>query len=456
VMSVLPMAVLYYLYVQMRDYGRVDMTSDELNVTLYLIVIGIAVGYLGMRSVLRRLMIISRTSAEALKKVLGPHEAPDLDGDENEITVLTRSFEIAMTRLRDNIRNLELAKKTLHSVLAKVGSGIASMENIDSFLELILETVAESLGSATGALLLVDPHTDELCVKTVYGARLDLSHEYRMQWAEGPFEAVRQARDPVLVEQLGAGAVPDDIRRVLFTEPLLCAPLILRDAVFGAIAISRKKSQKPFTHDEFNLLKNIAQQTAVAVENSQLNEDAERTYFETISALALAVEAKDVYSRGHLDRVAEYATKIAQKLHLSNEQLSVLRDAARLHDVGKIGVYDDVLRKPGKLTAQEREMIVKHPAIGESIIKPIRSLRPLCDVVRHHHERLDGSGYPDGLKGDQISLLARILAVADIYDALTTDRPYRKGSSPQEAKNILRGMQGEIDMDIVNILCEVT
>ena len=101
-------------------------------------------------------------------------------------------------------------------------------------------------------------------------------------------------------------------------------------------------------------------------------------------------------------------------------------------------------------------MIVKHPAIGESIIKPIRSLRPLCDVVRHHHERLDGSGYPDGLKGDQISLLARILAVADIYDALTTDRPYRKGSSPQEAKNILRGMQGEIDMDIVNILCEVT
>jgi len=164
------------------------------------------------------------------------------------------------------------------------------------------------------------------------------------------------------------------------------------------------------------------------------------------------VDAKDRYSRGHLERVAQYCVTIAETLNLSQEDVILLRDAARLHDVGKIGVPDELLMKPAPLEDSEMEIMKKHSEIGESIIKPVGSLRPLCDIVRHHHEKLDGSGYPDGLKGDQITLLARISAVADIFDALTTDRPYRKRFSFDEALQEMRAMKGQIDQEIVESL----
>ena len=198
-----------------------------------------------------------------------------------------------------------------------------------------------------------------------------------------------------------------------------------------------------------NLFHNLALQTAVAIENSRLNEDAERTYFETISALALAVEAKDPYSRGHSDRVAKFVVQIGKHLNLSPEDLHILRDAAKLHDLGKIGVIDKVLKKEGPLTEQEMAMMRKHSEIGEGIIKPIRSLRNLCDLVRHHHEKLNGNGYPDGIKGEEIHRLVRILTVADIYDALTSTRSYRSAFTADKAFEELRKMKDQVDQEIV-------
>jgi HD-GYP domain-containing protein (c-di-GMP phosphodiesterase class II) len=139
---------------------------------------------------------------------------------------------------------------------------------------------------------------------------------------------------------------------------------------------------------------------------------------------------------------------------LGQSDVKMLRDAARLHDIGKIGVTDMVLLKPGPLNDEEWEMMKKHPEIGEGIIKPIQSLRNLCDIVRHHHEKLDGSGYPDGLKGDEIKPLVRILTVADIFDALTTDRPYRKGFTHDKAIEELRKMEGKLDMKMVEALVQ--
>ena len=209
-----------------------------------------------------------------------------------------------------------------------------------------------------------------------------------------------------------------------------------------------------FSDEDLGLVFNLASQTAVAIENAKLNRDIEKTYFETISALALAVDAKDQYSRGHLDRVATHALMIGKRLGLDNEDLDTLRDAARLHDVGKIGIPDEILKKEGGLTDEEWVIMRRHPEIGESIIKPIRSLHHLCDIIRHHHEKLDGTGYPDRLKGEEISPLVRIISVADVYDALTTQRPYRPKKSKQDAINILRSMKSHLDQDIVNILVE--
>jgi hypothetical protein len=168
----------------------------------------------------------------------------------------------------------------------------------------------------------------------------------------------------------------------------------------------------------------------------------QRGYAEVIVALVGAVEAKDVYTRGHTQRVSDLSVRIGQELKLPHERLRVLSQAAMLHDIGKIGVPDSILNKPGPLTLEEFATIQEHPARGHSIIKDVRSLQAVVGGVRHHHERLDGSGYPDGLVGEQIPLEARIIAVADVYDALTSLRPYRPAWSRDRALAVLDEQAG--------------
>ncbi len=158
-------------------------------------------------------------------------------------------------------------------------------------------------------------------------------------------------------------------------------------------------------------------------------------------SLALAVESRDASTAGHCHRLAALASRLGHRLGLDELEVQALRRAGMLHDIGKVSIPDSILLKPGPLTLAERQVMEQHPVIGERICQPLRSLRPVLPVIRHHHERLDGSGYPDGLRGDQIPQTARILQVADIYDALTSDRPYRSALTPA---NALAVMEAEI------------
>jgi putative nucleotidyltransferase with HDIG domain len=172
-----------------------------------------------------------------------------------------------------------------------------------------------------------------------------------------------------------------------------------------------------------------------------------------IVALGGAVEAKDPYTRGHTLRVAELAVRIGQELRLSPERLRVLNRAALLHDIGKIGVPDTILNKPAKLTEDEYAIIKEHPVRGYGMIKHVKSLQRELGGVRHHHERLDGSGYPDGLKGDAIPLDARIIAVADVFDALTSPRPYRDAWPRERALALIDSEAGsKLDARCVHAL----
>jgi hypothetical protein len=168
----------------------------------------------------------------------------------------------------------------------------------------------------------------------------------------------------------------------------------------------------------------------------------QRGYTDVIVALIEAVEAKDPYTRGHTQRVAELSQLIAQDLGLNRREQGVLHQAAVLHDIGKIGIPDAVLNKPGGLCEAEFEIIKEHPVRGYRMIRHVKSLRQQAEGVRHHHERLDGSGYPDGLRGDGIPFIARIIAVADVFDALTSERPYRRAYSVDEALEIIRQESG--------------
>ncbi|MGB6369572.1 MAG: HD domain-containing phosphohydrolase, partial [Atribacterota bacterium] len=202
---------------------------------------------------------------------------------------------------------------------------------------------------------------------------------------------------------------------------LLIIPIIIENKAIGAINLD----DVSFTKDTINLLESFSEQAAVAINNARLYQKIQDSYFEIVKALAQAIEAKDPYTHGHSERVMQYAVLIAQKLGLPEEEKESLKYAAILHDIGKIGVRGIILNNPNGLTVKEYDEIKKHPLVGEGIIKPIELLQPIRPLIRHHHEWYNGKGYPDGLSGENIPLGARIQAVADAYDAMKSDRPYR-------------------------------
>lgn len=195
----------------------------------------------------------------------------------------------------------------------------------------------------------------------------------------------------------------------------------------------------------------------IARHSFQLYMDMRKNYLNTVEALVQALEAKDSYTSGHSGRVAQLSVKLAEELKLPEDKVEFIKYAGVLHDVGKIGVSEAVLNKQGQLTKAEWETIRSHPSVGQNIIQNIDFLFDVGQVVRHHHERIDGKGYPDGLKGEEISLESRIIAIADTYDAMTSDRSYRKGKTPREALNELECVAGtQLDAQLVEVFCKIT
>jgi putative two-component system response regulator len=174
--------------------------------------------------------------------------------------------------------------------------------------------------------------------------------------------------------------------------------------------------------------------------------------------LALTIEARDPSTNGHCERLAHYAVTLGAALGLGGDDLAALHRGGYLHDVGKVGVPDAVLLKPGKLTAEEFEIMKRHPVIGDTLCAPLQSLRRVRPIIKHHHERLDGTGYPDRLRGDEVPILARIVSIVDVYDALTTDRPYRPALTHADAVRELREgvAAGHYDPRLVEAFLDIT
>jgi HD-GYP domain-containing protein (c-di-GMP phosphodiesterase class II) len=197
----------------------------------------------------------------------------------------------------------------------------------------------------------------------------------------------------------------------------------------------------------------LANQSAIAIENSRLYGDLQKAYHESIVALMNTVEAKDAYTRGHSRRTSRYSLGIAQEMKLHGKVCEEIRTSAELHDIGKVGVRDLIIGKESALSTMEFQDIQSHVLTGESILKPIEYLRFALPVIRHHHEYYDGSGYPDGLKGDEIPLEARIVGVADAFDAMTTQRPYNEPLSIKKALEKFESQKGrQFDPDVVDAL----
>jgi len=238
-------------------------------------------------------------------------------------------------------------------------------------------------------------------------------------------------------------------------ETLMAVPLKVRDQVLGMMVVVSFARGRRFVEGERKALLILASRAAIAVENARLYRQLEEAFRETIEGLVFALEAKDRFTRGHSERVSQYAKIIAEGMGLPEEEVEKISQAARLHDIGKIGIKMEALLKEGKLTPEEYKMFQTHPEIGKRILEPIGFLQDIVPLIYHHHERYDGTGYPERKKGEEIPLGARILAVADSYDVMTSDRPYRKALSVEEAVEELRRNRGtQFDPHVVDVFIE--
>jgi putative nucleotidyltransferase with HDIG domain len=225
-------------------------------------------------------------------------------------------------------------------------------------------------------------------------------------------------------------------------------PLRTRERLLGFIAVMSLTEGKRFLEGQRKLLSIVASRAAAAIDNARLYEDLQSTFQQTIESLARTIDKMDRYTAGHSERVATYAAALARWIGLSPDKVENVRQAALMHDIGKIGCVMN-LNKPGKLTQDEYEIFKKHPVYGRDILDPIRFLEPVIPGVHLHHERWDGRGYPIGLKGDDIPLIARIISVADTYDAMTSDRAYRRALPHEVTVNeILRCSGTQFDPNV--------
>lgn len=234
------------------------------------------------------------------------------------------------------------------------------------------------------------------------------------------------------------------------TENLVAVPLYRGRDVFGALILGN--IARELNKEDLDLLQITANQIAIATERSRMYDELERNYLSTLKALANSIEAKDPYTRGHSDRVTHLALMIGEAMDLSDRELSTLHYGGILHDIGKIGVAEGILNKSEALTQDEYMVIQRHPVIGEEIVTTIPFLRRALPLIRHHHERVDGKGYPDGLAGPKIPLPVRILSVCDAFDAMSSDRPYRK-ALPLDVclKELADKMGTQFDSEVVQV-----
>ena len=237
---------------------------------------------------------------------------------------------------------------------------------------------------------------------------------------------------------------------------LVAAPLRLQKELRGFLVAISYDPRMIFTDGHGKSMVIFSSRAFLALENARLYEELAQTLTQTIEGLVVALEAKDYYTRGHSERVALYARRIAEAMDLDPVQVNNITHAARLHDIGKIGIRLETLNKPGKLTKEEQKMFQYHTQLSRKILEPIKIMRDIIPIIYHHHEHFDGKGYPEGKKGEDIPLGARILAVADSYEVMTSDRPYRKARSQRQAIQELRRCTGnQFDPQVVEIFLKV-
>jgi len=359
--------------------------------------------------------------------------------------------------LEDKNTNLEKVVARL-STLYKVGLAINSDMDSANIFRLIIDTTIETLHADIGYIIIHDKQKDAMRVNTLVGHDdMPKGEVYLPMKSSSVSGWVINNAKPLLISDINDTPQFDRFSALGYErKTLVCAPLIVKDEVIGTITVVNKNDGSTYTNEELGLLTTIAAQASIAIKNATLYEDQQKTYLNTIHALVSAIEASDSYTRGHSERVTRYSVAIAKRIGLSAERLKIMERAAILHDIGKIGINVSLLHKVGRLTPEDVLDLQQHPIIGIKILEPIEFLHDVRLCIAQHHERYDGKGYPNGLAAEDLLLESRILAIADAYDAMTSDRPYRKALSVEIAIKELHDHAGtQFDPAIVPHFVEI-
>ena len=340
------------------------------------------------------------------------------------------------------------------STLYEMSRALGSTLDLDEMLDATLDAAMHSFAVDSGYVVLRDQASGEIELRAWRGPG-DRPADGRAVRASMSEWVIRQGR-PLIFNPSQQGDEVENVDAVTGALAALCVPLVSVDVVVGAIAVGSHDPTVRFTGDDVRLLSTIANHVTIAIGNTELFASVQDAYLATVRALAAAVDAKEPYMRDHSARVAVFARATAEKMGLSHHQRTAIEMAAYLHDIGKIGISEQILRKPGPLTVEEMATMRHHPLIGANILRPVAFPWSIAPAVRHHHEHFDGSGYPAGLRGEEIPLLARVLSVSDAYEAMIADRPYRDRLVVDDAiAELVRCSGTDFDPRVVEALIEV-
>jgi HD-GYP domain-containing protein (c-di-GMP phosphodiesterase class II) len=360
--------------------------------------------------------------------------------------------KIGIDRWPDRLKRIEEKAGRL-ALLSRLSQILNSTLDYKEIRRRAMEAATRLMKAEVGSLLLLDEGKRQLYFEVVLGEREKEIKAIFLNSGEGIAGWVAQHGKPLIVnspEKDPRFFKAVDEKTEFKTRNIVCVPVKVREKTIGVLEAINKQKKGRFNKEDLSLLTSLADQVAIALDNSRLYRELEETFFQTADSLADTIEKRDPYTGGHTQRVTLYSQAIGKYLQLEPLERKWLKIISVLHDIGKIGIEDHILKKPDRLSPEEFDMIKRHSDIGAKIIEHIWQLREIVPGVKYHHEHVNGQGYPDGLKGEEIPVLAKIVAVADTYDAMTTDRPYRKAINKEAAVEELKRCSGtQFDKEVV-------
>jgi putative nucleotidyltransferase with HDIG domain len=317
----------------------------------------------------------------------------------------------------------------------KISLATSSAMELEEVFHNLLDITINTLGSEVGYILQYDHENELFRVRSFLSCYGKSPNHEEIPCTPGNVSAlVYKTRKPVLIRDIND--TPQFGRRSALgyeRRSLICVPLIVQNEIIGTMAVVNKIDNSLYNSEDMKFLSTIASQAGLAIKNAKLREEQQKAYMNIVHALVSIIDASDSYTKGHSDRVTFYSVELARKINLPQEKIDIIERAAILHDIGKIGINAYLLNKEMQLSPEETDKLRQHPLIGMKILDPLDFLRDVSTCIGQHHERVDGTGYPHGIPGEKILLESQILAIADAYDAMTSDRPYRRALSSAEA-----------------------